>query len=96
MTDGPPPRLSDQIVDVAYAAGGIALVKDSVAWFAGYPGAARPHALDDLVAERPAVDTGELVAACDQLLAALPADWRARPEAGRVARALADHRHQEH
>ena len=81
--------LTDQIVDVAYSRGGIDLVKDAVAHLAGDRTAPRP---DGIPADTAPVDVGEVVAAAEQLLAVLPHAVRICPEAGRLARAVANHK----
>ena len=82
--------LTDQIVDVAFERGGLDLVKAAVARLAGDRTATVPA---DLTVDAGAVaDAAELVGAADQLLAVLPHAERIRPEANRLARAVATHK----
>lgn len=82
--------LTDQIVDVAYRRGGLDLVKAAVAHLAGDRTVIVPP---DLTVDAGApADAAELVGAAEQMLAVLPHAERIRPEANRLARAVATHK----
>lgn len=67
----------------------IDLVKSAVAHLAGDRSAPRP---DGMPADTAPTGAGEVVVAAEQLLAVLPHAVRICPEAGRLARAVANHK----